>query len=164
MFNLIDDEIKKCGQTVKNCAGFASDDASNIVGCNNSLWPRLRNASPSCIKLKCTCHSLALWIRHALDKLPSIVGYILTEMPNWFRNSELRGEAYKGLFLTIHTVPDSQPTRTALLLLEKVSFTLWLVRGKILFNILMNWEELKAYFSCVNYKNCIVGAKYKVKQ
>jgi hypothetical protein len=30
---------------------------------------------------------------------------------------------------------------------EKSSFTLWLVRGKVIFHILMDWEELKVYFT-----------------
>ena len=42
MFNLIDEEIKRCGQTLANCIGFATGGASNMVGCNNSLWSRLR--------------------------------------------------------------------------------------------------------------------------
>ena len=29
----------------------------------------------------------------------------------------------------------------------KMSETRWLVRGKVIFNILVNWEELKAYFN-----------------
>ena len=77
-----------------------------------------------------------LW--HALDKLPSIIGCMLTEVPNWFRNSELRREVYKKSFLTMNTVPDSQPTQTALLPFQKASFTRWLVRVKVLYNILMN--------------------------
>jgi uncharacterized membrane protein YbaN (DUF454 family) len=27
------------------------------------------------------------------------------------------------------------------------TFTRWLVRGNVMFNILMNWEELKAYIT-----------------
>jgi hypothetical protein len=37
-------------------------------------------------------------------------------------------------------------TELATLPFEK-PFMQWLVRGKIMFNILMNWEELKAYFT-----------------
>ena len=42
MFNLIDEEIKTCGQSLANCIGFATDGASNMVGCNNSVWSRLQ--------------------------------------------------------------------------------------------------------------------------
>jgi hypothetical protein len=37
IFNLIDEEIKRCGQSLANCIGFATDGASNMVGCNNSV-------------------------------------------------------------------------------------------------------------------------------
>jgi hypothetical protein len=40
IFNLIDEEIKRCGQSLANCIGFASDGASNMVGCNNAVWSR----------------------------------------------------------------------------------------------------------------------------
>jgi len=38
MFNLIEEEIRRYGQSPANCIGFATDGASNMVGCNNSLW------------------------------------------------------------------------------------------------------------------------------
>ncbi|GFO22339.1 Zinc finger mym-type protein 1 [Plakobranchus ocellatus] len=37
IFNLIEEEIKKCNQTLENCLGFASDGASTMIGCNNSV-------------------------------------------------------------------------------------------------------------------------------
>jgi hypothetical protein len=35
IFNLIDEKIKRCGQSLANCIGFATDGASNIFGCND---------------------------------------------------------------------------------------------------------------------------------
>jgi len=40
MFNFINGEIKRCGQSLANCIGFAKDGASNMVGYNNSVWSR----------------------------------------------------------------------------------------------------------------------------
>ena len=76
MFNLIDEEIKRCGQSLANCIGFARDGASNMVGCNNSVWSRLKAVSPFCVQLKCICHS-ALCIQLAVSKLPSNIGFFL---------------------------------------------------------------------------------------
>lgn len=45
-FNLIDEEIKRCGQSLANCIGFAMDGASDMVGGNNSVWSRLKAVSP----------------------------------------------------------------------------------------------------------------------
>jgi hypothetical protein len=52
IFNLIDEEIKRCGQSLANCIGFATDGASNMVGCNNSVWSRLKAVSPFCVQHK----------------------------------------------------------------------------------------------------------------
>jgi hypothetical protein len=49
IFNLIDEEIKRFGQSLANCIGFAMDAASNMVGCNNSVWSRLKVVSPFCV-------------------------------------------------------------------------------------------------------------------
>jgi hypothetical protein len=53
MFNLIDGEIKRYGQSLANYIGFATDGASNMVGCNNSVWSRLKVVSLHCVQLKC---------------------------------------------------------------------------------------------------------------
>jgi hypothetical protein len=99
------------------------------------------------VQHKCICHSLALCIQYAVFKLPSNIGFLLSEIPNWFCHSELRREAYKELFRVINPASESEPVRTGPLPFEKPSFTRWLVRGKVMFNILVNWEELMAYFT-----------------
>jgi hypothetical protein len=90
IFNLIDEEINRCGQILANCICLATDGASNMVGCNNSVWSRLKAESPFCVQHKCICHSLALCIPYAVSKLQSNIGVLLSEIPNWFRLSELR--------------------------------------------------------------------------
>ena len=52
IFNLIDVEIKICGQSLANCIGFAKDGASNMVGCNNSVRSRLKAVSTFCVQLE----------------------------------------------------------------------------------------------------------------
>ena len=75
IFNLIDEEIKRCGQSLANCIGFAKDGASNMVGCNTSMWSKLKSVSPFCMQHKRICHSLALCIQYAISKLPSNAGF-----------------------------------------------------------------------------------------
>ena len=71
IFILIDEETKRCGQSLANCIGFVTDGASNMVRCNNSVWSRLKAVSPFCVQLKCMCHSLAPCIQYAVSKLQS---------------------------------------------------------------------------------------------
>jgi len=109
ILNLIGEEIKRCGQSLANCIAFAMDGASNMVGCNNCVWSRLKAVSPFCVQLKCICHALALCIEYAVSKLPSNIGFLLSEIPNWFRHSELRQEAYKELFSMMNTAIEFEP-------------------------------------------------------
>nr|XP_047127552.1 SCAN domain-containing protein 3-like [Hydra vulgaris] len=130
IFHLLDQEIKKCGQSLTNCIGFATDGASNMTGCNNSVWTRIKEVSPNYVQLKCICHSLALCIEHAVSKLPSNIAFLLSEIPHWFCNSSLRRKNYIDLFNVINAATESETARYAPLPFEKSSFIRWLARGK----------------------------------
>ncbi|XP_026669810.1 uncharacterized protein LOC113464417, partial [Ceratina calcarata] len=56
---------------LKNIVGLACDNASVMVGCNNSFMTFLKIEVPELITLKCICHSSALIASHACDQLPS---------------------------------------------------------------------------------------------
>lgn len=162
LFNVINEEVKSCGQDLSNCIGFASDGANNMMGCNNSVWTRVKSMSPNCVPLKCICHSLALCIQYAVGKLPSNIGFLLTEIPHWFCNSDLRREAFKTLF-SVMNPPDQDIPRAAPLPFEKTSNTRWLVRGKVMYNLLLNWEELKAYFTACENAQDNIQVKFKAR-
>ena len=53
--------------------------------------------------------------------------------------------------------------RTAPLPFEKTSSTRWLVRGKVMFNISVNWKELETYFSSEESAQSRFNTKYKAK-
>jgi hypothetical protein len=84
MFNLIDEKIKRCGQSPANCIGFATDGASNMVVCNNCLWSRLKAVSPFCMQLKCICHSLDLYIQYAVSTYREILDFYCQKYPVGF--------------------------------------------------------------------------------
>jgi hypothetical protein len=163
MFNSIVEEIKRGGQSLANCIGFATDGASNMVGCNNSVWSRLKAMSPFSVQIKCIRHSLALCIQCAISKLSSNIGFLLSEIPNWFCHSEFRQEAYKELFRVMNTATEFEPNRTTHLPFENLSFTQWLVRGKVMFSVLMTWEEPKAYFTSAEVAQSQFDTKLKAK-
>lgn len=102
LFNSTNTLLDKNGIAVKDCIGVSSDGASNMTGENNSLWSRVKQESPHCIKMGCPCHTLALCIQKGFDKLPSSLGFMLLEIPKWFRKSSLKRESYKMLFETMN--------------------------------------------------------------
>ena len=107
------------------------------------MWSRIKQESPNCLLVPCICHSLALSIAHALDKLHSHLGHLLSEILRWFSNSVLRQDTFKTLF----DIMDPNGKRAGTLTpFQKLSATRF-VRGKVIFAILTNWEELRRIFS-----------------
>ena len=159
IFSSLKSSLENAGLKLEDCIGFGSDGASAMVGQHNSVWSRIRNASPSCVLMRCICHSLALCIKHAFEKLPSNLGFLLSEIPRWFSNSALRRDSYKSLFQTINGDDERVSFSSAF---QKMSTTRWLVRGKLIYNILVSWEELKTYFSIAELE-MDSSARYKAK-
>lgn len=147
LYETLERGLEDFGLKIEDCIGFASDGASVMVGNNNSVWTRIKEKAPNCTQLKCICHSLALCIQHAFNKLPSNLGFLLKEIPNWFAHSDLRRQDFIKLFETMNTEHDSEQVVTQPKPFSKVSTTRWLVRGKVLYNLLLNWEELILYFT-----------------
>ncbi|KAJ8414246.1 hypothetical protein AAFF_G00051160 [Aldrovandia affinis] len=85
-------------------------------------------------------------MERAFEKLPSNLGYLLSEVPKWFSKSTLRREAFNNLFQVMDANNDRRGTPKPF---QKMSTTRWLVRGKVIYSLLVNWHELKAYFSAV---------------
>ena len=81
LFEALKSCLEESGLDLTNCIGYASDGASVMVGKHNSVWSRIKEASPNCIVIKCICHSLALCIKRAFDKMPANLGFMLTESP-----------------------------------------------------------------------------------
>lgn len=146
---------------LSNCIALSVDTASNNIGEHNSLWSRIREANPNCVLLKCTCHSLALVVKHAFESLPSTLHYLMAEVPAWFSSSSIRRDMYKTLFDTMNGDENTGPR--AALPFVCYSKTRWLNRGIVLKNIQNNWLELKAYFELVE-PGCTQQVRYKARE
>ena len=79
--------------------------------------------------------------------MPANLAFVLREIPKWFFKSVTRRDAYKELFETFEGC--SVESSTIPLPFQKCNLTRWLVRGKVIFNILTNWEILKMYFTLI---------------
>ena len=146
LFDALKEQLASSGLEIENCVGYGSDGTNSMIGENNSLWTRIKEAAPLCRKMPCTCHSLALCVQHSFEKLPSNLGYMLKEIPGWFRKSALRRDAFSKLFDLMNSGGEDA-NRSVKKPFQKMSATRWLVRGKIMNIILENWYELLAYFS-----------------
>lgn len=142
---------------MQDCIGYGSDGASVMVGQHNSVWTRIPAVAPDCIQVKCICHSLALCVKYAFEKLPCSLGFLLAEVPKWFSKSTIRREAYKTLYNVMN--PDDDERKAPF---QKYSTTRWLVRGKVTFHILLDWDELKVYFMTVKCESN-QDARYKAR-
>ena len=158
LFQAIKAKLNSHGLTFSQCIGYSSDGASNVIGCQNSVWSRIKAESPNCVLLRCTCHSLNLIVQHAFEVLPSSIGYLLSEVPAFFSRSTIRREEFKKLFDVMDPNQERAGTPTPF---QKFSVTRWLVRGKCLYNLLVNWHELKAFFSCAE-QQAPASAKFKI--
>lgn len=132
---------------INNCIGLATDGANNVAGENNSVFSRFRDIIPNIRFIKCTCHSLALCAEKAFNSLPSNLSHMISEIPRWFCVSSLRREDYKNIYATMNNGNRNHDQFVT------PSKTRWLVRGKCIYQILTQWEELKAYFSSVVDRN-----------
>ena len=144
LFHALKTCLNGIGLKLNDCIGYGCDGASVMVGEHNSVWSRIRSVAPNCIQVKCICHSLALCVKHAFDKLPSRLGFLLSEIPKWFSKSTVRRDAFTTLFNVMNAGNARMGTPSPF---QKSSTTRWLVRGKIIYNCLVNWEELRAYFT-----------------
>ena len=147
LFKVISEYFAEVNVDLANCVGFSSDGANNVCGTYNSVLSRLKQTSPGVIFVKCTCHSLALCAEYAFKKLPSNLEYMLGEVARWFKCSTLRRDEFEQIF-TVMNDEYVQPSKFI-----TPSTTRWLVKGKCIFSILTQWDELTAYFSVINDKD-----------
>ena len=64
---------------------------------------------------------------------------------------------FKSLFQLVND--GDEPSEN---IFPKLSQTRWLVRSKLMLNILLKWEELKAYFACAS-QNGSHDVRYKAQ-
>ncbi len=141
LFDALTVTLKQFNMDLKDCIGVGSDGTSVMVGVQDSLWTRIKACNPDVILIRYICHSLSLAIEKAFDHLPSSFGFPLVEVPQWFQKSNSRQHKFVELFNTMN--PNDERKGTPLPF-QKLSQTRWLVRGKVLGNILANWHELTA--------------------
>ncbi|XP_070516613.1 SCAN domain-containing protein 3-like [Cardiocondyla obscurior] len=73
-----------------NIIGLACDNASVMIGCNNSFMTHLKSEIPELITLNCICHSSALVASRACEKLPDICENLIKGVASYISGSAKR--------------------------------------------------------------------------
>lgn len=123
---------------IKNIVGMASDNASVMIGCNNSFYSHLKVEVPSLIMLNCICHSSAIIASKACEKLPSLCEHLIRGVATYISDSAKRSAILEEFQNFCHV------ERKKIL---KLSSTRWLCLHKCVVRLLENWNVLKSYFT-----------------
>jgi len=137
IFELFKNLLEEKEIPIKNIIGLACDNASVMVGCNNSFMSRLKLEVPELITLNCTCHLSALVTNKACEKLPLSCEKLIKGVATYISGSAKRC-AVLGEFQDFFNVERYQ--------ILKFSNTRWLSLQKCVVRLLENWEVLKNYF------------------
>lgn len=78
-----------------------------------------------------------------LKKMPSNLGFLIMESIKWFSKSIITQKAFKDLVEVMNPDSKKQAKPTPF---QKINTTRWLVRGKVIYNIMINWEGFKPHF------------------
>lgn len=127
-----------------NCIGFASDGANNMMGAQNSVVSRLKEAIPNIFIMKCICHSFHLCASYACEMLPQEIEKFTKDVYNYFANSPKRSGELKQFqeFANVSPVKILHPAATR-----------WLSLGAVVKRLLDQFNALILYFTEQSFQN-----------
>lgn len=146
LYKHIKDFFQHLDLDLNNCFALATDGASSLCGCNNSVYTLMKKDIPELILVKCVCHSLHSVCSHASEELPSNIDYMLRETYNWFHRSALRRESYMDIYKLIYD--GKEPLQ-----MIPISGTRWLARSNCVKRVLDQYDALKLHFQ-LSSSNC----------
>lgn len=118
--------------------GFASDNASVMVGVNNSVASRFKEEIPDLFTVGCTCHSLALCALAAGKQIPGVIEDLLHRVCMYFKNSGKRMRLFEEMQAELNI-------NILKILLRKVE-TRWLSLSACVQRIVHLLPALRVYF------------------
>lgn len=121
----------------KNIVGFASDNASVMMGKKSGVKTLLQKDQPHLYVMGCICHSLHLCSSAASKKLPSHLEALTRNIYSFFAHSPKRKleleEFQKYFSVEVHKI-------------LKMSSTRWLSLENVISRILEQWVPLQHFF------------------
>ena len=137
LFVVLSTELKKNHLGIESLIGFSADTTNVMFGCNDSIVTRIREASPTCLVLKCVCHSTALSVSHASKLLPRSIDQLIRDIYNYFSQSAKRIDQFKE-FQEFTDTPQHRILR--------FYDIRWLSLGACVGRILEQWSALTLFF------------------
>ncbi|XP_026829030.1 zinc finger protein 862-like [Ooceraea biroi] len=90
IFNIFTNMLNNYNIPIQNIIGMASDNASVMIGCNNSFMSYLKQKVPELVVLNCVCHSSALIASKACTRLPSSCEQLIRAVATYISGSAKR--------------------------------------------------------------------------
>lgn len=154
LFNLLLHTFTSNEIPVNNFVGFAADGASNIMGENNSLSSRLKNAMPGITIFKCICHSIHLCASEAAKTLPRHCEDLLRNVYTHFSHSAKRQQQFKQAQLFLELKPHK---------ILHACQTRWLSLHQAVSRIVEQWEALKLHFQKIVAEERLKSVEHIIK-
>ena len=147
--------IKSCfeskGIPLDNMLAMAADNASVLVGKNNSLMTKLQSeANKSFVTIRCICHSLHIVASKASANLPRNIEDLVRNIATYFSHSSKRQAELAELQDFVNT-----ERRKMLRLVD----TRWLAMQHCIERILSQWEVLKLLFFQAHTEDKVASAE-----
>ncbi|XP_050710711.1 zinc finger protein 862-like [Eriocheir sinensis] len=134
---------------MKNVIGFASDNASVMMGEKGGVMALLRKENPSLFVQGCVCHSIALCASNACGELPNRVEELARNIHTYIMNSPKRFTEYEEF---------QKFTEAPLHRILHPSFTRWLSLEEVVKRVLEQWPTLKLYFTSAALEDKMASA------
>jgi hypothetical protein len=141
--------FQKYNISVSNIIGFASDNASVMMGNLNGVKARFQNIIPNIFVIGCLSHSLHLCASKACASLPNQIEEMARGIFNYFAHSAKRQHDFKEFQNFVNAEPHKmlRPCQTR-----------WLSLQAVVNRILEQWVPLTLYFQSESLIENIFGA------
>lgn len=149
IFNTVVSAFKKHSIPIHNIIGFASDNASVMMGQINGVKARFEQILPNIYVMGCLSHSLHLCASKACSSIPSNVENFIRSVYNYFAHSAKRQRE----FVEFQQFANVEPHR-----LLRACQTRWLSLNAVVARVVEQWAALELYFQSESLEENVYGA------
>ncbi|XP_074096709.1 zinc finger protein 862-like [Cotesia typhae] len=128
--------LVKQGIHLDNFIGLACDNASVMIGKNNSFKTHTTKVVPDLLTFPCICHSLALVAKNACTAIPENILDFMSKIPTFTNGSPKRLAEFRTFQRAYYEHPSN---------LLRFAPTRWLSRRIVITRILENWEAIYGF-------------------